>query len=57
MIKQNANKSNKIQEDFVMEYQKTPAACWGWLSERQTGIVAHGHSIGDGFQQIEQLPI
>ena len=89
MIEQNANKSNKRQEDFVQRYQvseaghgqavtfchrfralvpwffmvvapfrDTPGGLPGrWLSERQTGIVAHGHSIGGGHQHIEQLTV
>jgi hypothetical protein len=58
MIEQNANKSNKRQEDFVQRYKNDPSGLPGrWLSERQTGIVAHGNGIGGGHQHIEQLPV
>ena len=39
-------------------FRDTPGGLPGhWLSERQAGIVAHGHSIGGGHQHIEQLPV
>lgn len=57
MIEQNANKSNKLEQDFVTGCKNNPGGCRGWLSERQAGIVAHGNGIGGGHQHIKQLPV